>query len=75
MKRAVLHGQGIVEAQALAELVEVLRLDVHGQEEKHGVAAEPHEEEDGGQREENDEEGLAEAREEVRAHQASRSLK
>src|SRR4029453_6493515 len=53
----VLHGEGIVEAGALTELVEVLRLDVHGQEEEHGTAAEPSEEEDGGEREEDDEEG------------------
>ena len=34
----VLDGQGIVEAETLAELVDVLGLDVHRQEQQHRVA-------------------------------------
>ncbi len=65
---AVLDDQGIVEAEALAELVDVLCLDVHGQEEDDGVPAQAHEEEDRGQGEEDHERRLTETGQEVRAH-------
>src|SRR6266851_6526199 len=68
---AVLHGQRIVEAEALAEFVDVLGLDVHGKKEQHGIAAQPHQEEDGGEREEDHERGLGEPRDEIRAHARS----
>ena len=61
-KAAVLHGQRIVEAEALAKLVDVLGLDIHGQEEKDGIAGQPYQEEDGGEGEEDHERGLGEPR-------------
>src|SRR5205814_10508580 len=64
----VLDGERIVEAEALAELVHVLRLDVHGHEEQDRIAREAHHREDRGQREEDDERRLAEARQDVGPH-------
>ena len=64
----VLHGEGIVEAQALPRLVDVLGLDVHGEEQEHGIPGQPHEEEHHGEGQEHHERGLAETGEEVAAH-------
>jgi hypothetical protein len=64
----VLHGQGIVEAQALAELVHVLGLDVHRHEKQHGIAGQAAHREDRGEREEQDERRLAEAGHDVGPH-------
>ena len=54
----VLHEERIVEAQALAVLVDVLGLDVHRHEEQHRVAGQAHHPEHGREREEDDEHGL-----------------
>ena len=66
----VLDQERVVEAQALAELVHIFRLDVHRQEEEDGIAAEANQEEHRREREEHHQRRLAEPREHVAAHEA-----
>src|SRR5437016_2682899 len=64
----VLHGEGVVEPETLAELVHVLRLDVHRHEQQHGITAEPNHAEDRSERQQHDERRLHQPGENVTSH-------
>jgi len=64
----MVHEQRIVEPQPLAVLVHVLGLDVHRQEQQHGVAAQTHRAEHRGERQQHDERGLRQPGGHVAAH-------
>jgi len=65
----VLHRHWIIEAEALAELIHVLGLDVHRHEEENRIAGEADHGEDRREREEHDESGLGEAGHDVGPHE------
>jgi len=65
----VLHRHRIIEAEALAELIHVLGLDVHRHEEENRIAGEADHGEDRREREEHDESGLGEAGHDVGPHE------